>query len=271
MEMKKYYYGSALLAVVLAVGAVQPAQAGKLNTGIDALEAALAEAATSLTDEQSTGLYTQRYTAVSSFLDDAEAAVETAKATVPYVYFANVAEKALMYAALQDTQAQLLQYETDVEAINTQYAAGNYTAAQANTALTVKLDTIVDYLGNADNQNAFAATLKDILKEKLDAAMVYDKTGLAALNRAEDAYLAMGQDTTTLVTNLDAAQDAYDHASDSYDTATTYLAAGDTTNAIKYYNQAARRLAVVKGLLLAAQKQINTLEAANVYSPTYTN
>lgn len=271
MDMKKYYVSAALLAGILTVGIAQPTQAGKLSDGIDRLEAALAEAATNLTEEESAAVYTTRYTDVSTFLDEAEAAVNDAKAYVPYVLFANAKEKATMYAALQDTLAQLIQYETEVEAINDQYVAGNYTSAQANTALTAQLNTIVDYISDTENQTAFATMIRAVLKEKLDANLNYNQIALNALQRAETAYEEMGQDTTKLQTRLDQAQEAYDYAADAYAAGNTALEAGDNDAALKNYNQAARRMAVTTGFILKAQQMVDTLAAENYYSPTYTN
>ncbi len=260
-----------MLAAVLAVSVAQPTQASKLSTGIDNLEAALAKAATNLTNEQSAAVYTQRYTSVSGFLDDAEQAVYDAKTYVPYVLFASAKEKATMYAALQDTQAQLLDYETDVEAIQTQYAAGSYTAAQANAALTAQLNTMIAYLGNEDNQTSFATMVRLVLKEKLDANLNYNQIALNALQRAETAYEGMGQDTTKLQTRLNQAQEAYNYAEDAYSAGNTALASGDTDTALKNYNQAARRMALVSGYILKAQQMVNTLESENYYSPMYQN
>jgi hypothetical protein len=288
-------YSSALLAVVVAgvvTTAIQPTYAAsksnKLADALDTLEAALSEASASLTDEEAATVYAKRYTTVNTLLNTAEQAVYDAKAAVPYVLFANVKEKATMYAALQDIQSQLLKYEYDVAVINGKYDStgeGTVNAADAavdtngdgttdttaveaaNDELTTTLNEVVDYLSEEANQAAFSTAVKEILKEKLDASLVYDKTGLAALKRAETAYEAMGQDTAKLVVRLEKAQEAYDAAKTSYDTGTTALDAGDTTTAVQNFNQAARRMVVLEGLLLSSQKQVDSLEAANSYAP----
>lgn len=283
--------GGLLTAVTLAPQpSLATSKSEKLATATANLEAALATTYDNLTDEEQATVYSKRYTAVSDILDEAEDQVNEAKGYVPYVLFANVQEKAIIYAALQDTQAQLLNYEYDVEVINGKYDStgegtvnGSDAAVDtdgdgitdtsavdaANDEMTTLLEEMVAYFQDEDNQSAFSSAMKSVLKEKLDAAYVYSKIGLAALGRAEDAYAAMGQDTTVLATRLDIAQTAYDAGKTYYDTATDALDSGDTETAIKNFNLAARKMVIVYANLLQAEKATNTLESDNQYSPTH--
>lgn len=279
-----------VLAMVMPQPSLAASKSEKLANATATLESALSSAYDGLSDEEQASVYAKRYDAVVDLLNDAQMAVYDAKYYVPYVLFANLQEKASIYAALQDVQAQLINYEYDVEVINGKYDStgegvvnGSDDAVDtdgdgvletpavdaANDEMTSLIEDLLATLNTDSNKSAFATAVKSVLKEKLDAAFVYTKTSMAALNRAEDAYAAMGQDTTKLVNRLTAAQEAYDAAKTSYDTATTALEAGDTTTAVQNFNQSARRMVAVYAGVLAAQKEVNSLEAANELSPTF--
>ncbi|MFA5995194.1 MAG: hypothetical protein WCW27_02445 [Patescibacteria group bacterium] len=255
--------------MVLPQASLASTKAEKLANAADQLQTNLQTAYSSLDEAQQAAVYTKRYTKATTALDTAEQSVEDAKAYVPYVLFANPQEKAAIYAALQKIMANLVMYELNIKAINANYLTSTITVAQAMTQTSEQLTAVKDYLNSSETKTAFKNMIVSVLKEKLDGSLVYNKTALIALVDVETTYETMQQDTTKLATYVTQAQDSYARSEEAYNTAVTAQNAGDTSSAVMNFRQAARRMVLVQADVLRAEKEANTLEAANQYSPAY--
>lgn len=190
------------------------------------------------------------YTLVIDALNSIQDASVAAKTKVPYVLFANAEEKLTLYAALSAIIAQSEVYKNDIQTIYDQYKAdGDENAAQA--ALTAKNTEIVAYV-NA-HKDEFGEQIRAFLEAKLASSLSHTALGLTFLSEAKDAYVTIGEDTTTLTKRLDQAQTAYDQAESLYNTGKTN---GDTKKLI----QSAQWLLASRVVLLSAQGVVDSLE-----------
>lgn len=190
------------------------------------------------------------YTFVLDVLAEVQDAAMDAKKKVPYVLFASLEEKQTLYAALSAIIAQIEVYERDVQAIYDQYTVDGDSAA-AQVAFAAKNTEIVAYL--EEHQDEFGEQIRAFLEAKLESSLAHTALSLTLLGEAENAYVDLGQDTTTLSKRLDQAQTAYDKAQELY---TTGKETGDT----KKLMQSAEWLLASRVVLLTAQGVVDNFE-----------
>lgn len=250
-------------AVVSMIGAStlvvapQPAQAlstsakiSRIVKGDAKFKRILAEKYTLLAAETEIDDVEEFYILVIDTLEAIQDASADAKTKVPYVLFANVEEKMTLYAALSAIIAQSESYQDDIQVIYDQYKTdGDEEAAQ--TALTLKNQEITAYVN--EHKDEFGEQVRAFLEAKLASSLSHTALGLTFLGEAKDAYVAMGEDTETLIERLDQAQTAYDQAESLYND-------GKTNSDTKKLIQSAQWLLASRVVLLSAQGVVDALE-----------
>ncbi|MBI2410688.1 MAG: hypothetical protein HYV32_02215 [Candidatus Kerfeldbacteria bacterium] len=259
--MKKKTIGAlsgAMLSILFVAAPAVHAQTAqeKLQAAVNELQTRIESRITEIQALEDSGASDVeiRIATAEDVLTQADADIETAYSKIPFLLFANVAEKKIMFTQLMVIRSEVRVQLEAVQAIDADLQATTITEEEATAQLDAQLQEIEDYF--VANKDAFKDTAFEFLQLKVKAFNTYMQWSLNYAQLTADAYQTLGYDTTRTEALIILAQADYDAG------ATLYAAAkdGDDDSDVEDMASAGKSFLKARANLAKAEVRLRVME-----------